>query len=45
MKTFRKYATFPFEVILAFCVAVYVAAECICDAVGWLCRAIEGDQS
>jgi len=45
MKFARKMATFPFEVLLAICVSVYVIVEYMCEAVGWLCRAIEGDQS
>jgi len=45
MKLVRKMATFPFEVLLAICVAVYVIVDYVCHAVGWLCRAIEGDQT
>ena len=42
MKSFRKIAVFPVEVLLMLLVAVHVISQFACMAVGSLCRLIEG---
>ena len=44
MKSIRKIAVFPFEVLLMVLVAVYVLVEFAGGVVGSLCRLIEGEQ-
>ena len=42
MKTLRKLAIFPLELVLMGLVLLYVLTECACMAVGLFCRWVEG---
>jgi hypothetical protein len=42
MMAARKVLVFPFEVLLAVCVAIHMMTEGVCLLVGAVCRLIDG---